>query len=83
MSALRDQEQSKAREGLAPDLALLLDAMRSENAALLDARIGKLTNRLLMMGIPLGAVGGFAAEMVKPGVIQQGGKAALGFLLGV
>jgi len=70
MSAPRNQEEVEGRDHLRPDLALLLDAMRMENKALLDAGLSKMTNKILMLGVPLGAVGGFAAELVKPGVVS-------------
>lgn len=72
----RKVSADEARDRLTPDLALLLDAMRSEMDSKLDAMYFKLLTRLLAMGIPLGAVGGFVAEMLRPGTTAQ----ALGYL---
>ena len=79
MSERSDKHHTLADEierQLPPELGLLFQAIRAEFDAKLEARIGKLTNRLLMMGIPIGAVGGFVAELVRPGTAQQ----ALGLL---
>lgn len=56
---------------LPPDMALLFSALRSEMHARNDALYNKLLTRILLMGIPLGAAGGFVAELVKPGVASQ------------
>jgi hypothetical protein len=52
---------------LSPDLALLFAAIRSEFDAKIRAESNRIMVRILAMGIPLGAVGGFAAEWVRTG----------------
>lgn len=56
---------------LPPDHALLLAAFRAEFDAKLQANFARLQVRLLMFGIPLGAVGGFTAELVRPGSVGE------------
>lgn len=81
MSRESNREVQEAAEKLPPDLALLLAAMRSEFEAKLDLRFSKMTNRLLVMGIPLGAAGGFAAEMVRPNLLNDTASFILRVLL--
>lgn len=64
---------------LPADLALLFAALRSEMHANNQAMYSKLMLRIVLMGIPVGAVGGFVAEMVRPGSAAQ----AIGVVLGL
>ena len=70
-------EADEIQRHLPPDLGLLLAALRSEFDAKLNATVSRLRNQLLVMGIPLGAVGGFAAEWVRTG---SSAEAALFFI---
>jgi hypothetical protein len=54
---------------LPADLALLFTAIRAEFDAKLDSRFTKLQYKVVMMGVPLGAVGGLFAELAKPGSV--------------
>ena len=67
----RDQQFSEVERNLPPDLALLLGAIRAEFDAKLSESSSRLLLRLTLMGIPLGAVGGFVAELVRPGTAHQ------------
>lgn len=59
------------QQQLPAEHALLLAAFRAEFDSKLDAGLARLQTRILLFGIPLGAVGGFAAELVRPGSAAQ------------
>jgi hypothetical protein len=77
------EEQRKSEDLeklLSPDLALLFGAIRSEFDAKLRAEANRILSRLLMLGIPLGAAGGFAAEWVRSGNTPEAVSILLPFL---
>jgi hypothetical protein len=78
---LRGKDRERQVEpDLPPDLAVLFNAMRSEFDAKLSYSLSKMTNKILLLGVPLGAVGGFVAEMAKPGIARASGTAIAAFL---
>lgn len=74
------QDQEDVEGKLPPELALLLAAIRSEFEAKIGQSESRLLFRLTLMGIPLGAAGGFVAEIVKPGAAHSALSAVLSFL---
>jgi len=70
-----EQERKTSQEAerqLPPDLAILLAAIRGE----FDAKIGGLKAWGVAMCLGGGAIGGFVAEVIRPGIASQ----ALGLL---
>lgn len=62
---------------LPPDMALLFAALRAEMHARDETLYNKLLSRILIMGIPLGAVGGLVGEVIRPGTAEQVSHAVL------
>jgi len=75
----RDRER-QVEPDLPPDLAVLFNAMRSEFDAKLSYSLSRMTNKILMLGVPLGAVGGFTAELLKPGIAHASVAAVARFV---
>ena len=76
----RSQYQVDLERKLSPELGILFAALRSEFDAKLESEVARLQRNLLLLALPLGAIGGFSAELVRPSTVQVGLSLFLPFM---